>query len=190
MIEFTDHHLLEYPWDETPIREFKPDAPTAGVVVCARRPSGAKDVPDSLGELGCTRVLFVTEDAAGLLPRPIVRHSPTGFEWGYLGSGPADLAANILALFLALKEAWRLHQRFKHDFVARIPQPGGEILVVDIRRWIDAQWTEEQADRSLMADERNRREDAAEIKRLEAQAAAADQDLDDHPDPMPDTLAI
>ncbi len=27
-------------------------------------------------------------------------HSPTGFEWGYGGSGPADFALNILALFL------------------------------------------------------------------------------------------
>ena len=24
-------------------------------------------------------------------------HSPTGFEWGYLGSGPADLALSLLA---------------------------------------------------------------------------------------------
>lgn len=26
----------------------------------------------------------------------IVRHSPTGFEWGYCGSGPADLARSLL----------------------------------------------------------------------------------------------
>jgi hypothetical protein len=26
----------------------------------------------------------------------VVRHSPTGMEWGYLGSGPADLARSLL----------------------------------------------------------------------------------------------
>ncbi len=31
-----------------------------------------------------------------LLERRIVWHSPTGFEWGYAGSGPADLALNLL----------------------------------------------------------------------------------------------
>ena len=30
-------------------------------------------------------------------------HSPTGMEWGYGGSGPADFALNILALFLPLQ---------------------------------------------------------------------------------------
>jgi len=33
----------------------------------------------------------------------IVRHSPTGFSWGYAGSGPADLARSILADYLGLR---------------------------------------------------------------------------------------
>ncbi|MBT9252140.1 MAG: hypothetical protein KM296_00220 [Brockia lithotrophica] len=30
----------------------------------------------------------------------VERHSPTGFEWGYGGSGPADLALSILHDYL------------------------------------------------------------------------------------------
>ena len=33
------------------------------------------------------------------VPRRHVHHSPTGWRWGYAGSGPADFALNVLALF-------------------------------------------------------------------------------------------
>jgi Family of unknown function (DUF6166) len=43
-------------------------------------------------------------------------HSPTGFEWGYPGSGPAQLALAILADFLGDDvRAVALHQEFKFD---------------------------------------------------------------------------
>lgn len=41
----------------------------------------------------------VRETAAGVNLGPlrhIVRHSPTGMEWGFLGAGPADLARSVL----------------------------------------------------------------------------------------------
>lgn len=34
------------------------------------------------------------------LPRQHVHHSLSGWEWGYLGSGPSDLALNILDRFI------------------------------------------------------------------------------------------
>src|SRR5687767_7716662 len=37
------------------------------------------------------------------IPQAHTHHSPTGFEWGYGGSGPADLALNIAARFLPLE---------------------------------------------------------------------------------------
>ncbi len=52
----------------------------------------------------------------------IVRHSPTGFEWGYLGSGPADLAYAILADYAGEDVAERLAVRFKEEVVARLPR--------------------------------------------------------------------
>jgi hypothetical protein len=58
----------------------------------------------------------------------LVYHSPTGLEWGYPGSGPADLALSILADYFGESliarrridrtRAWALHQQFKNDWVA------------------------------------------------------------------------
>ena len=50
----------------------------------------------------------------------LVNHSPTGFEWGYYGSGPAQLALAILLDFTGDKEkALANYYDFKCDFVAR-----------------------------------------------------------------------
>jgi len=72
-------------------------------------------------------------------------HSPTGFEWAYSGSGPAQLALAILADAIgaprtdpkrrdwedddldARTVAVRLHQDFKRAYIALLPR--------------DAQWT-------------------------------------------------
>jgi hypothetical protein len=67
-----------------------------------------------------------------------VFHSPTGFEWGYGGSGPADLAFNILAMFVDKEYAFKYHQQFKWDFVAKIPREGGTISGLDIICWLYA----------------------------------------------------
>lgn len=67
-------------------------------------------------------------------------HSPPGFEFGYGGSGPADLALNILLKFgLSRERAWSLHQDFKWAFVAKVPRRGGTIKAQDISDWIDKQ---------------------------------------------------
>ena len=52
-------------------------------------------------------------------------HSPTGFEWGYGGSGPAQLALALLAHVLTDdQEAVQLHQEFKRLVVAGLPYAG------------------------------------------------------------------
>lgn len=70
------------------------------------------------------------------VPRQVVRHSPTGFEWGYGGSGPADLALNILLLFTDMQTAERLYQDFKWQFIATMPCEGGVIKREDILNWL------------------------------------------------------
>lgn len=66
-----------------------------------------------------------------------IAHSPTGLEFGYGGSGPADLALNILLKFgLSRSRAWALHQDFKWKFVAAMPRAGGTIPRKDIEDWI------------------------------------------------------
>jgi len=72
------------------------------------------------------------------VPHNLVHHSPTGFEWGYGGSGPADLALNILALFVPVQDAMRLHQQYKWDLIASFPREGGVITSASVREWIAA----------------------------------------------------
>jgi Family of unknown function (DUF6166) len=52
----------------------------------------------------------------------LVNHSPDGFEWGYGGSGPSQLALAICASRLDDADALRIYQRFKTRCVAQIPQ--------------------------------------------------------------------
>ena len=68
-----------------------------------------------------------------LAPRLDLRnHSPTGFAWGYGGSGPAQLALAILADLLGDDEkAQRLYQDFKWKVIARLPQNADWILTGD-----------------------------------------------------------
>lgn len=68
-----------------------------------------------------------------------VWHSPKGFEWGYGGSGPADLALNILLAATADRDfAARHHQSFKWRFVASLPPSGGIIRAAAVLDWIAA----------------------------------------------------
>jgi hypothetical protein len=81
-----------------------------------------------------------SRDESGIrtnVPQRIVFHSPSGFEWGYGGSGPSDFALNILSIFLGSEEAWRHHQDFKWKFIANMPVEGGTISRLDILKWIE-----------------------------------------------------
>lgn len=56
----------------------------------------------------------------------IMKHSPSGFEWGYAGSGPAQLALAILVDALGRtkiekERAVRLHQDFKRAVIVKLP---------------------------------------------------------------------
>lgn len=58
-----------------------------------------------------------------LRPRTDLRnHSPTGFNWGYGGSGPAQLALAILADLLGTEEALAWYQPFKWRAIANLEQ--------------------------------------------------------------------
>lgn len=62
-----------------------------------------------------------THTASGIrtnVQRTVYRHSPTGFNFGYGGSGPADFALNTMLMFCKDKElAQRIYQEFKFKFV-------------------------------------------------------------------------
>jgi hypothetical protein len=68
-----------------------------------------------------------------------VRHSPDGFQWGYGGSGPADLARSILWDWLGYEPEPALYQAFKRDYVARWSMHTGEswrIASDEIMLWL------------------------------------------------------
>lgn len=81
----------------------------------------------------------VEMDGAVLTPREslkIVNHSPTGFSWGYNGSGPAQLAlAILLKAGVPHREAVEVYQQFKNEFIARQPIDGDFELRVDVQDW-------------------------------------------------------
>ena len=68
---------------------------------------GRRSHPKNIVEVVCT------DDLIFDLPH-LVRHSPTGFEWGYAGSGPAELARCILLDVLGTESplAELLYQKF------------------------------------------------------------------------------
>lgn len=68
----------------------------------------------------------------------VVLHSPTGYEWGYGGSGPADLALSILTHYLGdRRQAELLHQEFKWDFIAKFSREKGWVLTgAEIAAWL------------------------------------------------------
>jgi hypothetical protein len=71
----------------------------------------------------------VTVNGRPLNPRlDLYNHSPTGFEWGYGGSGPAQLALALLADHLRnTTKALELYQPFKWLVVANFPECGWEL---------------------------------------------------------------
>ena len=99
---------------------------------------------DALPGVPFTEVTKVMLCQDGVTIQPlghVIRHSPTGFEWGYAGSGPADLALSIMCDHLGLCGRGRFsevlvdgegrevegeppYQRFKFARVARLPRLG------------------------------------------------------------------
>jgi hypothetical protein len=79
--------------------------------------------------------VVVTVDGRPLnLRLDLWNHSPTGFEWGYGGSGPAQLALALLADCLGDDEqAVRFHQQFKFQVVASLEGHGWMMTSRDIR---------------------------------------------------------
>ena len=71
-------------------------------------------------EYGCTVDVEEDDECYGLHPRHDLRsHSPDGFEWGYSGSGPAQLALALAADVLGDDvKAQNIYQRLK--FLCRV----------------------------------------------------------------------
>jgi len=56
----------------------------------------------------------------------IINHSPDGFNWGYRGSGCAQLALAILLEIFSKETALKYYERFKDEVVASLPKSNFE----------------------------------------------------------------
>lgn len=132
----------------------------------------AKDAAEREGEVGDiqdrhieTRLedgIILQRSADGVLatnvPHVATHHSPTGYEWGYSGSGPADLALNCVEAILrridfhgelmqepmwdgyrVFRASWQLHQEFKRVFIATAPRDVGtwRLEYDRARQWVE-----------------------------------------------------
>ncbi len=96
------------------------------------------------------------------VPHLVVHHSPDGYEFGYGGSGSADLALNACQLYLNMTgyegkvtkcydgECWSLayalHQGFKSYFIASAPKTGKVIPFTELDTWFKIHITSEMLD--------------------------------------------
>lgn len=81
---------------------------------------------------------MVTVDGGKLDPRlDLANHSPTGFEWGYGGSGPAQLALAILADAIGDDDLARsLYQEYKREVISALPYGSWTITVEQVLQWV------------------------------------------------------
>lgn len=80
---------------------------------------------------GCeVRVEYLEGRSVALNPRhDLYNHSPDGFEWGYSGSGPAQLALAMAAMVVPSSMAIRYHQDVKNELI--IPLTGDRWSIAD-----------------------------------------------------------
>lgn len=88
---------------------------------------------------GIERVVVRVRDGIRTPLKHEVSHSPAGMNWGYGGSGPADLALSILTDFLGDREkASRYYQDFKWKFVTHFGDEW-ELSDEEIKAWLATQ---------------------------------------------------
>lgn len=78
------------------------------------------------------------DDRGGVFPlrlRHDARRHADGFEWGYSGGGPAQLAFAILADAVGAERAEGCYQRFKFEVVANLPAGNWELSRDEVLGW-------------------------------------------------------
>ena len=98
-------------------------------------------------------VLIIDENCSARILKPersqaVKNHSPDGFNWGYAGSGPAQLAQLALAILLEVTDdevkALAHYHDFERQVIASITSQTTnlEIEETKIIEWLEAQDTE------------------------------------------------
>lgn len=108
-------------------------------------------------------------DAVTNLDRRFVSHSPTGYEWGYMGSGPSDLAMNILGQAIPAFHDGRLPRElsgqgqyisetagenymvFRDEVLNKTPKEGGKVAWGTVSKFMDDAANRHRQDGPVMA---------------------------------------
>lgn len=73
----------------------------------------------------------------------LINKSPTGFSWGYHGSGPGQLALAILLELTDEQTALNLYQLFKQEIIAQLPtHEDFSLPVAQVLDWINGRKAE------------------------------------------------
>lgn len=91
-----------------------------------------KQNPGGMGPI----TIYVDENGTITQLKNVGSHSPTGLNWGYGGSGPADTALSILADCVGAEVANNFYQRFKQAFVAKWEE-SFEVTDKEIQDWLN-----------------------------------------------------
>jgi len=87
------------------------------------------------GEFVSRRVGLNGKELTPQRSQKVWNHSPDGFNWGYGGSGPSQLAlAVLLEITSSEKRALDMYQDFKRNVIARLPQSDFDV-VIDSASW-------------------------------------------------------
>ncbi|MCL4418325.1 MAG: DUF6166 domain-containing protein [Actinobacteria bacterium] len=62
--------------------------------------------------------------------------SPTGFNWGYGGAGPEQLAFALLFEFFGLEIARHLYMSFKMDVIAKLPKKNFKLEEKEVMKYV------------------------------------------------------
>jgi hypothetical protein len=84
-------------------------------------------LPESVTIEGVTekdgRVIYIDDEWLDPAPsQKVQNHSPSGFNWGFGGSGPCQLALAILMRYLSPRDAEAYKHSFKFGFIAGLPK--------------------------------------------------------------------
>ena len=74
------------------------------------------------GEWSTRRVWLNGNELRPGFSQSIYNHSPDGFNWGYLGSGPAQLSLALCLELFPIELAKRVYQKIKFGLIALLPQ--------------------------------------------------------------------
>ena len=97
---------------------------------------GAESAPAPTAPALAVRLWRDADGVARMTCPHVVRHSPSGPEWGYGGSGPADCARSVLLALVGEEEADAHYPAFKAEVVAQLPETGAVISRAAVLAWL------------------------------------------------------